>query len=375
MPVPDTAATPADDLARTAPGTFVGMVAARSERDGRPAGRPQRGAAPDATGSAPPAPEPPVVSVVLPVHNEQETLPELYRRLTEALAGEEHYELLFVDDGSRDGSAGVVASFAAGDERVRLLRLSRNFGHQAAMAAGLDHARGQAVVMMDSDLQDPPEVLADLLRAWRDGAEVVYAVRRQRKEHALKRLAYHTFYRVVRWLSAPLDIPLDSGDFCLLDRKVVSQIVALSEQKTFLRGLRSWVGFRQVPLVYERHARFAGAPSYTFRSLRKLAADGIIACSSRPLRLASYLGFITLAAAALYLLTTIAWFFARGTAPAGWTSLVALILVLGGAQLLVLGVLSEYVARIFDESRHRPNYVIASRLGFRDDGDATQESR
>ncbi|MEZ5232305.1 MAG: glycosyltransferase family 2 protein [Acidimicrobiales bacterium] len=370
MPAADTTGRATEDLARTGPAAFVQLLGSQHPVTTPTPADPA--ATPTAPGDAPA--DAPVLSVVLPVHNEQENLPELYRRLTESLAPVGRYELLFVDDGSRDASAGIVASFAAADPRVRLLRFSRNFGHQAAMAAGLDHARGRAVVMMDSDLQDPPEIIPELLAAWEDGGEVVYAVRHQRKEHALKRAAYHGFYRAVRWLSAPLDIPLDSGDFCLLDRRVVDSIVALSEQKTFLRGLRSWVGFHQVPLHYERHARFAGAPSYTFNKLRKLATDGIIACSSRPLRLASYLGFGTLAAAALYLLTAVGWFFARGTAPAGWTSLVALILVLGGAQLFVLGVLSEYVARIFDETRHRPNYVVAARLGF-EPTDPSEERR
>lgn len=309
----------------------------------------------------------PALSVVLPVHDEQENLPELYRRLLAALEPVEGlgpFELIFVDDGSRDASAGIITSLAANDARVKLLRFSRNFGHQAAMAAGLDHARGAAVVLMDSDLQDPPEVIAEMVAAWRDGGEVVYAVRQARKEHIAKRACYHAFYRLVRWWSAPLDVPLDSGDFCLLDRKVVDAIVALSEQKTFLRGLRSWVGFEQVPLRYERQARSAGEPSYTFRKLRKLATDGIIACSSRPLRIASYLGFATLSAAMLYLAAMVAWFFLRGTAPPGWTSLVGVILVLGGAQLLLLGVLSEYVARIVDETRNRPNYLVTTSVGF-----------
>ena len=310
------------------------------------------------------APACPVLSVVLPVHNEQENLPELHRRLHTALETVGDYELLFVDDGSKDASAGIVTSLAASDPRVKLVRFSRNFGHQAAMAAGLDHARGQTVVMMDSDLQDPPELITEMLATWRAGADVVYAVRRGRKENLVKRACYHLFYRTVRWLSAPLDVPLDSGDFCLLDRKVVDAIVALSEQKTFLRGLRSWVGFNQKALVYERQARFVGEPKYTFRKLAKLAMDGIIACSSRPLRLASYLGFITLSAAVAYLAVAIAWFCVRGTAPAGWTSLVALILLLGGTQLFVLGVLSEYVARIFDESRARPDYLIAATVGL-----------
>ena len=347
-PVTEAGRGPRGDLARTRPSQFAALVQADS-----------------------PEPE---LSVIMPVHNEQENLPELYRRLRQALAGVGSYELIFVDDASRDGSAGIIASLAATDPAVKLLRLSRNFGHQAAMAAGLDHARGRAVVLMDADLQDPPEVIGELLDAWRAGGEVVYAVRQARKEHLIKRACYHGFYRLVRALSAPMDIPLDSGDFCLLDRKVVNAIVALQEQKTFLRGLRSWVGFNQVPLPYERQARHAGQASYTFAKLARLATDGIIACSSRPLRLASYLGFATLGLALAYFVVAVGWFFVRGTAPAGWTSLVGVMLFLGGTQLFVLGVLSEYVARIFDETRRRPNYLLASSIGF-DEAPLPQEDR
>ena len=347
-PVTQAGRGPRGDLARTRPSQFTALVQAES-----------------------PEPE---LSVIMPVHNEQENLPELYRRLRQALAGVGSFELIFVDDASRDGSAGIIASLAATDPQVKLLRLSRNFGHQAAMAAGLDHARGRAVVLMDADLQDPPEVIGELLAAWRAGGEVVYAVRQARKEHLIKRTCYHGFYRLVRALSAPMDIPLDSGDFCLLDRKVVNAIVALQEQKTFLRGLRSWVGFNQVPLPYERQARHAGQASYTFAKLARLATDGIIACSSRPLRLASYLGFATLALALAYFVAAVGWFVVRGTAPAGWTSLVGVMLFLGGTQLFVLGVLSEYVARIFDETRRRPNYLLASSIGF-DEAPLPQEDR
>ncbi len=326
----------------------------------------------------------PKLSVVVAMHDEAPNLPELHRRLSAALAHLDApddalddagacggdgaraagYELLFVDDGSRDASAGIVASFVATDPHVKLVRLSRNFGQQAALAAGLEHARGAAVVLMDADLQDPPELLPEMFRRWEAGADVVYAVRRSRREHLVKRACYRSFYRLVRWLAAPLEVPLDSGDFSLLDRRVVDAVLALSEQRTFLRGLRSWVGFRQEPLPYERPARFAGTPAYTFAKLRRLAVDGIVVCSSRPLRLASVLGFATLGVALLYLVAIVGFHFVRGTAPDGWTSVVGVVLVLGGAQLAVLGVLAEYLARVVDEVRRRPDYVVASRLGF-----------
>jgi dolichol-phosphate mannosyltransferase len=344
-------APPVDAVPRRAPSVPAAL---------RPGDAVERVPADRPAGHLPPAPE---LSVVLPVHNEEANLPELHRRVTATLEGTVDYEVVFVDDGSRDGSAALVAELAERDPRVRLVRLSRNFGHQAALAAGLDHARGAAVVLMDSDLQDPPELLPELLRAWRDGADVVYAVRRQRKEHALKRACYHLFYRVIRALS-PVDLPADSGDFSLLDRRVVDALNSLPEQKTYLRGLRSWVGFRQVPLHYERSARFAGRPTYGFRALRKLAMDGIVSSSSRPLRAASYIGFGVLALAVAYLGLIIGWFFLRGTAPSGWTSLVGVVLFLGGVQLFLHAELGEYVARIYDEVKRRPQYVVASTTGF-----------
>jgi dolichol-phosphate mannosyltransferase len=350
--VPPVAPPPVDAVRRAgAPATDV---VDRHRAAAAPAGTPAPAA------DVAPSPE---LSLVLPVHNEAANLPELHRRITTALDGTIDYEVVFVDDGSRDDSAAIIAGLAEGDPRLRLVRLSRNFGHQAALAAGLDHARGAAVVLMDSDLQDPPELVVEMLRAWREGADVVYAVRRQRKEHALKRACYHLFYRLIRALS-PVELPADSGDFSLLDRRVVDALVGLPEQKTYLRGLRSWVGFVQVPIVYERSARFAGRPTYGFRALRKLAMDGIVSSSSRPLRAASYIGFTVLAMAVAYLSLIIGWFFVRGTAPNGWTSLVGVVLFLGGVQLFLLGVLGEYVARIYDEVKRRPQYVVASKTGF-----------
>lgn len=312
------------------------------------------GAAPDTTA------EPPEVSVVLPVHDEEANVAELYGRLCAALAGERSVELVFVDDGSRDASAVAVAELCRYDPRIRLVRLSRNFGHQAAMAAGLDHAHGRAVVLMDSDLQDPPEVIPDMLAAWRAGAQVVYGVRRDRKEHAVKRLAYHGFYRVIRRLSS-LDMPADSGDFSLLDRRVVDALATLPEQRTYLRGLRTWVGFNQVPLPYERAARHQGRPKYGFRQLRKLAMDGILGTSSLPLRLLSRLGVAVLATALVHLAVTCVAALAGHPLGTGAT-LAGLVWMLGGVQLCAVGLLGEYLARIYDEVKGRPGYVVASVL-------------
>jgi polyisoprenyl-phosphate glycosyltransferase len=297
------------------------------------------------------------VSVIVPVHNEEENLPELYRRLCAALSTAGSHEILFVDDGSSDGSVGLIRQMRAEDPAVRLLILSRNFGHQAAVTAGIDHCRGRAVVILDADLQDPPELLTEMLARWREGAEVVYGVRLDRKEGLLKRASYYCYYRLLRFASH-VEIPLDSGDFCLMDRKVVEHLRRLPERNRFLRGLRSWLGYRQVALPYERQARHAGTPKYTFAKLVKLALDGLVSFSSLPLRAAAYLGLFTCGAGIVYLSYALVHRAMVGTAPQGWTSLVALVLIIGGAQLVVLGVLGEYVARIYDESKQRPAYIV-----------------
>lgn len=299
----------------------------------------------------------PRISVVVPVFNEEENLPVLYARLVEVLRKLGTYEVIFVDDGSSDGSAQIAADLERSDPGVKLLSFSRNFGHQAALSAGLDHARGQAVVLMDADLQDPPEVLPRLVEQWEQGYQLVYAVREKRDEGLAKRGTAHLFYRALRTV-ADVDIPVDTGDFCLMDRGVVDELRRLPEHNRFLRGLRSWVGFRQIGVSYERPARHAGDVKYTIRKMVKLAVDGMLAFTSLPLRLASYLGFLTAAAGVVYLAVAVAARLVTGSVPSGWTSLVALILVVGGAQLIVTGVLGSYVARIYDETKRRPMYIV-----------------
>jgi dolichol-phosphate mannosyltransferase len=238
-----------------------------------------------------------------------------------------------------------------------VLHLSRNFGHQSAVSAGLDHARGLGVMIMDGDLQDPPEVIAEFVARWREGYDVVFAVRRQRKEGPAKRLAYFLFYRILRAISE-LDIPLDSGDFCLMDRRVVDALRALPEQKRFVRGLRTFVGFRQTGVRYERAARLSGRPKYTLRGLIGLAVDGLVSFSSYPLRLAMRLGM----ASALFALALIAWVvvdaYTRQSAPHGWASTMAVVLFMGAVQLICLGIIGEYIRLIFWEAKGRPAYVV-----------------
>lgn len=307
------------------------------------------------------------LSVVVPFYNEEENVGELYRRLTEALnARNIPYVFYFVNDGSRDGTLDRLRALAASDRRVRVLSFSRNFGHQISISAGLAHADGDATVVMDSDLQDPPEVLPDLLARWSEGFDVVAAVRRRRKEGPLKRASYAIFYRLLRGISN-IDIPLDSGDFSLLDARVVQHLRSLPERNRFVRGLRSWVGFRHTEMEYERMERAAGAPKYRIRHLMKLALDGFFAFSTVPLQVSTWIGFFAAGLGFLYLVFAIVSHLLYRT-PAGWTSLAAIVLFLGGTQLVLLGVLGEYVGRIYEEVKQRPLYIIEEAIGFPDAG-------
>ncbi|MEO7573746.1 MAG: glycosyltransferase family 2 protein [Acidimicrobiales bacterium] len=299
-----------------------------------------------------------LVSIVVPALNEEENLAELWTRVHPVLDAVGGGELVIVDDGSVDGTWSETVRLGASDPRVRGVRLSRNFGHQAALTAGMAEARGRTVCFMDADLQDPPELVEQLLAQWRAGHQVVYAVRRSRQEGLLKRASYRAFYRLYRRL-ANIDVPLDSGDFALIDRAVVDDLLALPEHNRFLRGLRSWVGYSQVGVDYDRDARNAGAPKYTTRRLFRLAFDGLLSFSAVPLRLASYLGIVVALAGGLYIGVAVAFRLWFGGVPAGWTSIIAVILTVGGIQLLVLGVLGEYVARVYDETKGRPNYLVA----------------
>jgi polyisoprenyl-phosphate glycosyltransferase len=313
-----------------------------------------------------------MIHVVVPMFNEEAVLPEFERRLTaSAESWGDDYEVVVVDDGSTDSTSALLRIIADKDPRWRVLRLSRNFGHQAAVSAGLEAANGNCVVILDADLQDPPEVIERLLDRWRDGFDVVFAVRRNRKEALVKRLAYAGFYRLWK-LTSDVPPPADSGDFCLMDRRVVEVINELPERNRFLRGLRAFVGFRQVGVEYDRDARRAGVSKYTLKKLLLLASDGLFSFGAAPLRLASAAG-VAFCLAAFFLATfVIAWKLTDvsvlGMKPsnaAGWTSLAAVILFSAGVQMLLLGVIGEYLARIFEEVKGRPGWIVAEEFGSR----------
>lgn len=317
---------------------------------------------PGRNGNPPLRPQP-VLSVVIPVFEEGENIPLLYSRLKAVLdAAEPDYEIVFVDDGSRDDSLNILHELVDSNPRLTLVELARNFGHQVAVSAGLDHSRGRAVIIMDADLQDPPEVLPQFIDKWREGHDVVYAIRERRKESWPMRVAYAIFYRTLQKV-ASIDIPLDAGDFCIMDRKVVDLLNGMPERNRFVRGIRSWVGLDQVGLAYERQARNSGKPKFTFSRLVYLALDGLVSFSYIPLRAISIVGFcVSLFSILLAIFYTIQKIF-RDLNPPGFATTIVAILLLAGIQLLTMGVIGEYVGRIFEEVKRRPLYVVRRVIG------------
>jgi dolichol-phosphate mannosyltransferase len=312
----------------------------------------------------------PLVSVIVPLCNEEGSVGELHRRLATVFEDSDvPYEIILVDDGSSDATGDRIDELAIEDDHLVVVHLSRNFGHQAAVSAGIDHARGRAVILMDGDLQDPPEVLPQFIKVWQQGYDVVYGVRRHRKEGLLKRLGYAGFYRLWNAIS-DLDIPLDSGDFCLMDRRVVDVLRHLPERMRFIRGLRSFVGFRQVGLPYERAAREAGSSKYSLRALIGLAIDGLVSFSSYPLRLVTRLGLATISLAFVLLAWVLfdAWF--SQTGPRGWASTIVVVLFMASVQLFSLGIIGEYIRLIFLEVKQRPTYIVAKRKSRAEDRQA-----
>jgi len=299
------------------------------------------------------------VSLVIPVYNEEQVLYALYERLVEVFdqAGEA-FEVIFVNDGSQDSSQAILAQLRDRDSRIGFIDLSRNFGHQVAITAGMDHATGDAVVVMDADLQDPPEVIIEMLERWRAGFDVVYGVRRVREGESLfKRFTAAVFYRVLRVLT-PVQMPLDSGDFRLMSRRAVEALGRLREKNRFIRGMASWVGYRQCGVVYDRCPRYAGKTRYPFHKMLRLAVDAVMSFSSVPLRLSIVLGGFVALLSSLYAAYVVYMKLTTGAAVLGWASLIVAILGVGSVQLVCLGILGEYVARIYDEVRGRPLYLI-----------------
>jgi glycosyltransferase involved in cell wall biosynthesis len=306
------------------------------------------------------------LSIVIPLYNEAGNVDELLRRVAAVVRGLPEppldYEVVCVDDGSRDATREKLITASRIDPHLRVLSLSRNFGHQIAATAGLDAARGDAVVLMDGDLQDPPELIADFLERYRAGYDVVYATRRRRSgESRFKILTAAAFYRVVRRLTN-VSIPVDTGDFRLMSRRVVDALRQTRERHRFIRGLVSWVGFNQTGVEYDRDARFSGETKYPFSKMLKFAIDGITAFSEIPLRFASYLGFVTSSFAFVYAVVILILKFSGYNEP-GYTSTILTVLFLGGVQLIGVGILGEYVGRIYDEIKARPLYLVAEHVG------------
>jgi dolichol-phosphate mannosyltransferase len=311
------------------------------------------------------------VSIIVPCFDEEAVLPQLFERLsTAAAAWGMDYEVVCIDDGSRDRTWELLQTQHKADPRWRTLSFARNFGHQTAVSAGLHFATGDAVVVIDADLQDPPEEIARLLAKWREGFEVVFATRKKRRDPVLKRILAWSFYRLLQKMT-PLPMARDAGDFCLLDKRIVAVINALPERSRYLRGLRTWCGFRQTSVEFDRAERAAGLPQYTFKKSFKLAMDGLFSFSATPLRLATYLGLWVSGFAFFGVLFTLAQkifaaqFAKIGFAPgAGFPTIVISILFLGGVQLICLGILGEYIGRIYEEVKGRPLWVLRDSAGI-----------
>ena len=307
-----------------------------------------------------------VLSIVIPCYNEEDVLAETMRRLNFFCSALQDLdvELIFVDDGSRDRTREILKDFAASDPKVRIIGFARNFGHQIAVTAGIDAASGDAVVLIDADLQDPPEVMCQMIAKWREGYDVVYGTRTERMgESIFKLVTARGFYRLLNWLS-DVPIPLDTGDFRLMSRKVVDTLRAMPERDRFVRGMVSWVGFKQTALAYSRANRFAGESKYPLRKMLRFAMDGILSFSTKPLQMSVAMGmvFATLALVGIFYALFLRLF--TNIWVEGWTALMIAVLTIGGVQLISLGILGEYVGRIYNEIKSRPLYVVQEHIGF-----------
>jgi len=302
------------------------------------------------------------------MYNEEAVIEETYHRLKKVMDQTgESYELVFVNDGSRDRSASIIAELAKNDSCIRLIDFSRNFGHQIAVTAGLDYAQGQAIVIIDADLQDPPEVIPLMMEKWRQGYEVVYGKRLKRQgETFFKKFTAYAFYRILNLLTND-SIPKDTGDFRLIDRKVCDAIKNLNEKNRFLRGMISWVGFNQTAVEYVRDERWAGETKYPLKKMLKFAADGIFSFTYKPLKLATYIGFLLSTSGFIYLIYVLYQKLFTQSTQSGWASIIAVNLVFNGITLIILGIIGEYVGRIYEEVKGRPLYIVKEVVGFRED--------
>jgi polyisoprenyl-phosphate glycosyltransferase len=307
-------------------------------------------------------------SIVAPCWNEEGNLPTLYRRVKEVMDQTgESWELVLINDGSRDRTPQIMAELHAADPRVHYIDFARNFGHQLAVTAGMDYAQGDAIVLIDADLQDPPELILEMIQKWKEGFQVIYAVRTERKgETWFKLFTAKLFYRLIYRIT-DVNIPLDTGDFRLMDRKVVNQMKKMRERHRFIRGMTSWVGFKQTGVYYVRDERHAGETKYPLRRMLKFASDAITGFSYVPLQLATYLGFITAGLSSVFIIIAILARLSGSQALLGQATTLVAVLFLGGIQLICLGIIGEYLGRIYDEVKHRPLYVVNEAVGFGED--------
>ncbi|MFB7140167.1 glycosyltransferase family 2 protein [Gottfriedia sp. NPDC056225] len=304
-------------------------------------------------------------SVIIPMYNEEAVIQETYRQLKKVMnSAGDPYELIFINDGSKDGSVDIIKDYYSWDQTVKLIDFSRNFGHQIAISAGMDYASGEAVIIIDADLQDPPSLILDMIGRWKEGYEVVYAKRIKRNgETIFKKWSAAMFYRILR-ASTDILIPVDTGDFRLMDRKVCDEMKQLSENNRFVRGLVSWVGFRQTAIEYERDERLAGETKYPLKKMIKLCLDGITSFSYKPLKLAGYLGAILSSLGFVYMIYVIYLALFTDSVIKGWSSLISIMLLFNGFVLIILGILGEYVGRIYDETKGRPLYIVRELQGL-----------
>ena len=311
--------------------------------------------------------EAPFVSIIIPCYNEQEGINEAYRRVTAALQGNWNngYEILFINDGSKDATLDILKQLAKNDNQVKLLSLSRNFGHQAAVGAGIAHCKGDVAIILDADLQDPPELFAQMVEVYRQNpCNVVYGVRKERKgETFFKRITARMFYRLLNWL-AGMDLNTDTGDFRLIDRKVIDAFNGFNEKNKYIRGIISWMGFKQIPMHYNRDARLHGKTKYTLKKMLNLASIAMFYFSKKPLKASLTLGFISILVGIALTIWVLYVQLGGGYTVPGWASTIITIIFFGGVQLLTIGVVGEYIGNILDEVKNRPEYIIDEKINF-----------